>query len=275
MLKYLGEQFRLNRYLQILTVIFLIFTIWWASIYFRGLVDSDENTYFTLSYFILALFGGIAGISFARKWGGFKSTLGSSIWFFTLGLLAQAVGQIFYNSYIYFLGIELPYPSVGDVAFFVSVLFYILGAYHLAKISGIKLSMKSVMGKFQALLIPAGILFISYWMFLSGYDPDWSDTAVVFLDFGFPIGQAIFVSIAILALLISKEILGGMMRKPIMLVIFALIVQYIADFTFSYEVSRDLWYAGGLNDYLFALAYFAMSLALFSIGNMFYKVQKS
>ena len=119
------------------------------------------------------------------------------------------------------------------------------------------------------------ILIISYLFFLKGYEPDWSNVIVVFLDFGYPIAQALYVSIAILALLISKDILGGVMRRPVMLLIIALVIQYIADFSFSYQVSRETWYVGGTNDYLFALAYFLMTVSLFSIGNMFYKVQES
>lgn len=275
MTQYLFDQFKHSKLFKLTVILFGLFTLWWLSIYLRGLTDSIENDLFTVSYCILALIGGVAGWSFAQKWGGFKSTLGRAIVMFTLGLLAQFIGQLFYNSYIYILGIEIPYPSFGDVVFFGSVLFYIYGAYLLAKVSGIKFSFSSIRGKLQALAIPLIVLLVSYIIFLKGYEPDWSDLIVIFLDFGYPIGQAIYVSIAILALLISKEILGGIMRKPIMLIIVALIVQYLADFSFSYQVSRETWYVGGTNDYLFALAYFLMTIALFSVGNMFYKVKES
>lgn len=275
MIQYLTEQFKQSRGLQVIFIIFGILTLWWVSIFTRGLTEGMENDVFTLIYCILALLGGSAGWTFAHKWGGFKSTLGRSIIMFTLGLLAQFIGQIMYNYYIYVLGIEVPYPSIGDVIFFSSILFYIYGAWLLAKVSGLKLSIQSAHGKLQAFIIPIIIVIISYLVFLQGYEPDWSNKIVIFLDFGFPIGQAIFVSIAILALLISKNILGGMMRKPIILLILALIVQYIADFSFSYQVSREAWYVGGTNDFLYALAYFLMATSLFSIGNMFYKVQES
>ncbi len=275
MLQYLLEEFKQSRAFKVVVILFIALSAWWISIYLRGLTESLENDYFTVIYCIFALFGGIAGWSFAKKWGGLRSTLGSSIILFTVGLLSQFIGQVLYNSYIYILGIDVPYPSIGDVAFFASVIFYIAASVQLARVAGIKLSTQSILGKLKAFIIPVLILIGSYWVFLRGYEPDWSDKIVIFLDFGFPIGQAIFVSIAILALLISKNILGGMMRKPILLLIIALIVQYLADFSFSYQVSRETWHVGGSNDYLFALAYFLMTVALFSIGNMFYKVQKS
>ena len=275
MLQYFYEPFKNSRVFKAIALIFIVLTVWWLSMFLRGLTEGIENDIFTLSYCVLALLGGIAGWVFSKKWGGFKSTLGKAIMMFSLGLLAQFLGQILYNYYIYVKGIEVPYPSIGDAVFFASVLFYIVGAYLLAKVSGIKLSVKSLSGKLQAVAIPVIILLVSYLVLLKGYEVDWSNKLIVFLDFGFPIGQAIFVSIAILALMISKDILGGMMRKPIMLLIFALIFQYLADFTFSYQVGTGTWYVGGINDYLFCVSYFLMAASLFSIGNMFYKVQES
>ncbi len=275
MIQYLAEQLKGSKNLQIITVFFAILTVWWLSIFFRGLAEGPENNAFTLIYPLLSLIGGVAGLSFAKKWGGLKSVLGGSITYFSAGILAQFAGQALYSYYIYVLGVEVPYPSVGDVAFFGSVVFYIFGVVQLAKVSGLRLSFATLSGKVQAFIIPLIVLFLSYWIFLNGYEPDWSDWVVTFLDFGYPIGQVVYVSIALLALLISKNILGGVMRKPIMLLIMALIVQYIADFHFSYQASRDTWYVGGTNDFIFAFAYFLMAISLFSIGNMFYKVKDS
>lgn len=275
MFQYLLEQFKGNRAFRLISIFFIALTIWWLTIFMRGMTEGAENNYFTVTYPLLSLMGGIAGWVFSQKWGGFKSKLGISIAMFSLGLLAQFVGQALYSYYIYVLGIEVPYPSIGDISFFASVILYIIGVVYLAKVSGLKMSVKSVRGKLQAFLIPLIILLVSYFVFMKGYVPDWSDKIVIFLDFGFPIGQAVYVSIAALALLISKDILGGMMRKPIMLLIIALILQYVADFNFSYQVSRDAWYVGGFNDYLYCASYFFMAISLFSIGNMFYKVQES
>ncbi|MDQ3018540.1 MAG: hypothetical protein M3Q64_01575, partial [bacterium] len=154
-------------------------------------------------------------------------------------------------------------------------LFYIYGVILLAKVSGLRFSLASSQGKIKAIIIPLVIFSVMYLVLLNGYEPDWSNKIVVLLDFGYPIGQAIYLSIAILAFFVSKQILGGIMRSPILLLIIALVGQYIADFYFSYEVSNDAWYVAGASDYMFCVAYFLMTIALFSIGNMFYKVQDS
>lgn len=275
MIEYLHEQFNKNKSFRLITALFGIISIWWLSIYFRGLTDNNENVYFVLVYPVLAVIGGVFGMYFAKKWGGFSSALGRSINLLALGLLFQFLGQVLYNYYSFVLGIEVPYPSIGDWAYFSSVIFYIVGVYLLAKVSGIKFALKSVKGKILAFGIPALVLLVSYVVLIRGYDFSGVTPLLLFFDFGWPFGQAVYVSIAILALFISKNILGGMMRKPIMLLISALILQYISDFTFSYQFSQGTLYIGGPMDYLYFVSYFLMTISLFAIGNMFYKVQES
>jgi hypothetical protein len=275
MFNHLKDLFKHSKVFQLTFFIFILLSAWWTTIYIRGLKDNIENDVFTIVLPIFALIGGITGWNYAQKWGGLKSILGRTIIMFTIGLLAQLLGYVLYNSYIYFLGIEIPYPSFGDVLFLGSVILYIYGAYLLGKVAGIKFTFNNVKSRLLAILIPALVLLLSYYVFLNGYVPDWSNLIVIFLDFGYPIAQAIYVSLALLALLSSRYILGGIMSKPILLLIFALIVQYIADFSFSYQVSRETWYVGGTNDYLYMFANFLMVVAILSIGNMFYKVRET
>lgn len=275
MFKYFFDTLFENRTLKFISGFFVAMTVWWISIYIRGLVERPENLYFVLIYPLITFVAGVAGMMFAKKWGGFKSVLGRAIAFLALGMLAQFIGQILYNYYTFILGIEVPYPSLGDYVFLSSILFYIIGAYQLSKVSGLKLSVQGVKGKLKAILIPGVILLGSYFLLLQEYDFTQSTSESIFFDFGFPIGQAIYVSIALLALFISKDILGGMMRRPIMLLIGALIFQYIADFIFSYQYSLGTIYYGGFMDYLYFLAYYLMTIAIFAIGNMFYKVKDS
>jgi hypothetical protein len=264
-----------HTYLKILTTLFVGLTIWWISIYARGLKDSSENNYFTLVYPWFSLIGGISGLFFAHKWGSFKSYLGGAISLFSFGLLAQFLGQATYAYYIYIQGITVPYPSFGDVGYFGSVIFYIGGVYLLAKVSGLRFSLKSLRGKFVALFIPVVMLGLSYYFFLQGYEYDWTNKVKIFLDFGYPFGQTIYVSIAILALLMSRNVLGGIMKKPISLFIVTLILQYMCDFTFLYQSSRGTWYVAGINDFMYFVSYFLMTISLIYIGNVFNKIQQS
>jgi hypothetical protein len=256
--------------------LFIFFTLWWIRVHFvLHAVGSDDpaNKRFTVSYGVIALYGGIIGLLASKKWGGVKSLLGRTILLFAIGLLLQEVGQLFYTYYIYFKHTEVPYPSLGDIGYFGSVLCYIGGTFLLTKTSGAKFSMHNYRNRLIILVLPLALLFLSYWTFLKDYQ--YVNASTAFLDFGYPLGQAIYISVALLAYLLSRKLLGGVLRKCILFIIFALIVQYIADSTFLYQVQKETWYAGGWNDYVYAVSYFVMTLALLKFYTTFSQVKSS
>jgi hypothetical protein len=128
-------------------------------------------------------------------------------------------------------------------------------------------------GKLIALLLPAAVLVTSYFVFLSNYEFDFSQPLTVFLDFGYPLGQAIYLSIALLAYLFSRKWLGGILKNKILLVIAAFFLQYAADFNFLYQVVNETWVNGGYGDYLYLFSYFVMGLALVNFYRAFMQIK--
>lgn len=247
-------------------VFFGVYSLWWFLIQFTSTeVHASQLDIFTTTYGLMAVWGGTWGIVIARSWGGLKSVMGKMIIFFSLGLLAQELGQILYTYYIYVLGVEVPYPSLGDIGYFGSIPLYIIGAIYLAKASGVKISLKSFTSKIQAIIIPAVILTAAYFIFLFGYEFDFSSPLTVFLDFAYPLGQAVYISIALLTYLLTRKMLGGIMKGKIIFILIALTVQFMADFIFLYQASRGAWGISGISDYIYFIAYFIMALALFQL----------
>jgi|SRR3989344_4478088 len=247
---------------KIAIAIFALFTLWWIILQFSFEQKDLLNKFFGGLYGFMALWGGICGFYVAKKWGGAKSIIGMSILMFSLGLFAQEVGQLVYFSYIFYANIQIPYPSWGDFGYFGSIVFYIYGVFLLGKASGINISLRNFRSKVQAIIIPLLLLIVSYFIFLNGYEFDWSHPLTIFLDFGYPFGQVIYISIALLTYLLSRSVLGGEMKNKVLFILFALLLQYAADFTFLYQSSRDTWQAGGINDYMYLVAYFVMTLGL-------------
>jgi hypothetical protein len=259
---------------KIVLTLFCILTVWWITLRILGLsTDSVHNQVFAAVYGLISLLGVGIGFSIFQKWGGMKSKMGKSILFFTLGLLFQEVGQIIYSSYIYFLKIEIPYPSIGDLFFYGTIPLYIIGIAHLAGVSGVQISLKSFKSKIQAITIPVFILLCSYFFFLQQYEFDWSTPLTIFLDFAVPLGQAVYISLAILTYTLSKGVLGGIMKGNILFILFALFMQYIADWTFLYQASQETWYAGGINDYMYLCAYFLMTIGLLKLKTVYNKLR--
>ncbi len=241
---------------------FVLMTIWWVWIFTSGARETQQNYLFGALYGLMALWGGAWGIVIARKWGSFSSTIGTSIIVLSLGLLAQEFGQLVFSYYNIFLGIEIPYPSIADAGFFGSILLYIYGIFLLARASGIKFSLNTLVNQVQVVLIPLVILALSYSMFIRGYELDYSDPLRIFFDFGYPLGEAAYISLAILTYSLSRNLLGGIMRNKILFIVVAFIMQYIAEFNFLFQSSRGTWINGGYGDYLYLFAYFVMTLGL-------------
>ncbi len=246
----------------VLVVFYLVILFWWIKIFLSGVKVSDENYLFGLVYAFIALIGGINGLFVSKIWGGYKSLVGKSIIFLSLGLLSYCFGQVAWSYYNLVLRVEVPYPSVADFGYFSAILFYIGGMYAFAKASGAKVTFNKLKGKLIAFIIPTGMLIISYFLFLQHISPDFSDPIKTFLDFGTPIGYAIVISMALTAYFLTKGVLGGNMKNRILYIISALIVQNITDNTFLYQAGAGTYYNAGINDLMFATSFTIMSLGL-------------
>lgn len=247
---------------QIVVLYFLGFLIWWILVTMGEQPGSIYHQSFAALYGLIAIWGGIWGLVAAKKWGGLSSIMGKALTAFSLGLFAQEFGQLSYSYYIYYLHQEVPYPSIGDLGYFISIPLYIIGTWYLLHASGAKVSVRTLRNKVVAIIIPVVMLVASYAFFLKGYQIDSSQPLKLFLDFGYPLGEAIYVSIALLTYVLSRHSLGGIVRSRIIFILFAMFIQYCADFMFLFQAQYQTWYAGGVNDLVYFAAYVALSLAL-------------
>lgn len=253
---------------HIITALFFVgLSIWWVIVQQVQFSELDRQI-FSAVYGLMALWGALWGLKTSFEWGGLKSIFGKAIFFLSLGLFAQEFGQLAYSFYANFLHVEIPYPSVGDVGYFGSIPLYAYGAWLLAQTSGIKFTVQSSFDKLKIVLFPTVLLVISYALFLRGYEFDWSNPLVVFLDFGYPLGQAIYISIALLTYVMCRRVLGGVMRSRVILLLVAFVLQYLADFTFLYQNSTGTWEGGRINDYMYLIAYTAMTIALLELRHV-------
>lgn len=260
-----------SSYLMFIAIlIFLFFAIWW--VFLQLFIDKNNFMYFifSASYGLMALYGGICGIHTSLNWGGLKTLIGKAIFMFSIGLFVQEFGQFVYSYYAIFQHIAAPYPSVGDIGYFGTIPFYTYGMILLAKSSGIKINIQSFKKKIIAFIIPIIMLTTGYILFLQDYKFNWHDPLKIFLDFGYPLGEAIYISIAIVTFIFSRTVLDGILRSKALLVLIALVFQFLADYIFLYDSSG--FYPGNYVDLVYLLAYFVMTLALLSLRSIHVKV---
>lgn len=256
---------------KIALLLFLLLAFFWLLLQinlFKGqlLFAHSYHKFFGAIYGTMSLIGAIWGIKTAKKWGGIRSIMGKAIILFSLGLLAQEFGQASLSIIDYIFNIPGSYPSIGDIGFFGSIPLYILGVLYLAKASGVRIGLKSMKNKIQAIVIPLIILIIGYSLFLNKYEFDWSKPLKIFLDFGYPLGQATYISLTLLTYLLSRKVLGGVMKNKILLILLALTVQFIADYTFLFQTNNGSWAVGEINDFTYLIAYFLMTLGLLNLN---------
>jgi hypothetical protein len=243
--------------------IFLVFFAFWLVVAITGVQGNHPLAEkYSALYGLMALYGGIVGLAVSRHWGGFRSKIGRAVTLISLGLLAQEVGQLTYSGYTYIAHQEIPYPSLGDIGYFGSVILYIWAALVLIKALSTKSTLRQRQNQLWLVIIPLAILSLSYYIFLRGYHFDFNHPVTILLDFGYPLGQALYLSLATVALIFSSRYLGGIMKPVILFLLFALLVQYISDFTFLYQVSRNTWKTAGPNELSYLVGYFVMTIAL-------------
>lgn len=252
------------------TLIFSFLAIWW--IYLQLFVEKGNILYYLFSgaYGVMSLYGAICGINTSINWGGLRTLLGRSTYMFSLGLFAQVFGQIVYTYYAFFKQAAAPYPSIGDIGYFGAIPFYIYGTILLAQSSGIKINFRTFEKKIIAFIIPVVMLTMAYILFLRNYEFEWGRPIKIFLDFGYPLGEAIYISFAIIIFIFSRNILDGIMRSKALLILIALFAQFFADYLFLYDSSN--FYPGNYMDFIYLLAYFTMTLALLSFRSLNIKI---
>lgn len=254
-------------------VFFVAVTLWWVTIFLSRVEGSSQNYLFGATYGLICLWGGFWGLVIARKWGGWSSVIGKAITVLSLGLFAQEFGQLIFSFYNIVLQVEVPYPSLADIGFFGTIPFYLYGIFLLAKAAGATFSLRTITNQLIAIILPTAILGLSYFIFLKDYEFDLIKPLQVFLDFGYPLGEAGYISVAILAYGLSRKLLGGLMRSKILFIIAAFIMQYIAEFNFLYQNTQGTWINGGYGDYLYFLAYSVMVFGLLQFKSVTRKIE--
>lgn len=248
-----------------IVVLYLVTLVWWVYIQIGNLTNTTQAYLFDWFYGLIGLSGAVIGlhISFS-KWGGWSSVIGRGLIFLSLGLIGQWFGLQVWTYFNIIAKIEAPYPSLADFGYFALIPAYTLGALMFASAAGAKFSLRTKSGKIGALFIPLIALVLSYILFLKDVGVDLANPVKTFLDFGYPLGEIIPVSIALFTLTLSRGLLGGTMKSRILFLVGAFFFQFLTEYAFLYTAGMNTYVNGGWNDLMYATSYTIMSLGLIS-----------
>lgn len=252
-----------SRFVQILLTFYLVILLWWTKINLLGIVWFENEIYlFGFMYALIAIGGAINAFRISKHWGGFESLIGKCIIFLGAGLLGQWFGQTVWSYYNVIAQVEIPYPSIADIGFFSIIPFYSLAMIYLAKAAGSKYTLQDGVGKVITLLIPIIMVSISYILFLKDLEIDFLRFWETLLNFGYPFGEAVFISLALTTYTLSNCILGGTMRNKIIAIILAFTFQYITEYTFLYTAAAGTYTNAGIVDLMYATSFTIMAIGI-------------
>lgn len=216
---------------------------------------------------VIPFVGGILGLQNAIAWGGKKSVMGRSSLFLSFGLITWASGMVAWNYYIFFTNIEVPYPSFADVGYVLGLFCFVMGISILAKAVGVKFALRNIQGKILLFVIPVVVSMISIYLLIDIarggvlFDPSTGYLKLSF-DLLYPLGDVVILTVTTLIYFLSKNILGGAYKTPVLVLFTGFCIFYISDFMFSYTTTIGTYFNGHLVDFLFTTAMFVLSLGL-------------
>lgn len=248
----------------LLVAVYAASVIWFLLLDKQADVVPLSNYLYTLLEGVIPIWGGLYGLGLAKKWGGFSSVVGKFQIFISLGLVIWGIGSlIFVGYYNLLMHVEVPYPSLADVAYLCSWPLWGIGMVFLSRATGVKTALSNISSRFLILIIPLIIIGLSYYLLVEvargGVISSSENFAKIFFDLAYPIGDVVILTLATVIYGLSFKYFGGVYRFAIYILLFGFIVNYFADFSFSYQTTLGTFVPGGLSDFLFITAMFAIS----------------
>jgi hypothetical protein len=214
-----------------------------------------------------AILFGLFGMLAAKRWSWLKSGVGQGVFFISLGLLMWGLGQAGWTyAVIKDPNYQTPPSRIIDIMYSCSIPLWTYGMLRLSKATGAKYGLKSLGAKLGVAGLIAVMLALSYYFLVvvarGGVSYFHSDTFwTIFYDLWYAAGDAINLTLALAIFGLSWKYLGGMFKKPILLILLGFAMIYISDFLFSFYDGKGQYYNGHWTD----LPYLAM-VAIFGAG---------
>lgn len=239
----------------------------WLAMFIAGSKENTINSWWGVGLAVVTIIYGILGLLTAGHWSWLKSYVGKGIFFISLGLIMWGVGQAGWMYYVFKDPLTQSPPShLLDILYFSSIPLWTVGIYMLSKATGAKYALRKTKGKLMVLILSVVMIIFSYYFLVvvarggSAYFEQafWKK----FFDLGYSMGDAINFTLALSIFGLSFKRLGGKFKQPIISILVAFGLLFLADFAFSYFDGKDMYYNGDLSDLLYLAAITLLSLGI-------------
>jgi hypothetical protein len=183
----------------------------------------------------------------------------------TIGLLFWAAGEMIWLAYELTGNLDVPYPSVADVAWLIGYLplFLSIGLQH----RSLRAPIPRRSWVLYAVLMTAAVV-AAVWLVIAPIlsDPAAGTPVELFFSLAYPVGDLILLS---MTMLLALNFLGGQLALPWAVIAAGMLLHSVSDLLFAYLEWNGLYYPGGqlnfssgLFDILYLSAYVVWNIGL-------------
>lgn len=210
---------------------------------------------------------GVFGLLTARHWSWLKSGVGQGVFFVSLGLIVWGIGQAAWTYFLFrYPNQQSPPSHILDIIDLSALPIWFYGIVRLSKATGAKYGVRKMKAKIavgcSALAVMVAASYFSVVVASGGLsyfsEPFWK----AFFDVSYPVGDAVILTIALTIYGLSWKLLGGRFKRPIVIILMAFVVLYVADFSFAYTDVRNTYFNGDWPDLMFLIMIGMLGLAL-------------
>lgn len=235
----------------------ILFFLW---LQFTGRTETIFNTWASIISGFVFLISSIICFLYYKKIGD-RGGISITILFTAIANLLYFIGSITWAYYNFFVGIEIPYPSIADI-------FYIAMPIAYAVSIGALFQIYRSSTKPSTLIISIAIfLGLGYLIFSTIGAPDvsadlsfWNN----FFNFSYSISDAMYLGAGVSLLFIA----GGKIYRGIFVWVISMLIISAADLLFTYRDALGIIWNGDIADQLYTLSAIMFTYAVILLSKM-------
>ena len=239
----------------------------WLALVFTHTTSGTYNYTFSFLMSLLPFLGGLVAMWNSKGWKGMKGFVNKGIFFLGLGIFCWGSGELIWSYYNFFMSVPAPYPSLADLGFAPSVLFYCIGVVYLARAAGADFGLRRKSTKFFAVVVPIVMFFVSYYFLVTvarqGVLVTSGDPIIkTILDIAYPLGDFVSLTLAIVISGLSFKFLIKEYKYAIFSILAGIAVMFFADLIFSYTTTIGTYFNADFGDLIFTASLFLLTFGL-------------
>ncbi len=230
---------------NIITITGFAAILFFLYLQFNNITSSPINSYSTIASGTVFLISAIICFIYYKRIGE-KSAISTAILGTGLSNLLFAAGSFVWG-YYNFVGVETPYPSIGDTFFILMPITFAISIGSLLQIYKTSTTKSTVFIASTVFLILASTMFFFYGNPEVSIDLSFAEK---FFNIAYTLSDSIYVGAGVALLIIA----GGRMYKGIFVWVLAMFIITLGDMVFSYRVTHDIVWSGDIADQLYTLS---------------------